>query len=107
MKKINKVKKYKKYIVMSKDGLSMAGPEYFDSLDSWTKALSVGVSCYAEIQRVLIEDGIDGDDSYVGNMKVTTGLQRSLDEINDRYPSLIDHIHSTSLLVNGTRVFRC
>jgi len=92
---------------MSNEGLAIAKPSYFDSVDTWTKALSVGVLCYTELHRVLVKDAVDGQDSFIGNMKITTGLERSLQELNERHPNLMKEIHSTSLLVNGVRVFRC
>lgn len=92
---------------MSDSRLAIAEHSFFESVDSWDKALSLGVSCYSQIQRILVEDSLDGEDSYIGNMKVTTGLQRSLEELNERFPSLIEHIHSVELLIDGNRIIRC
>lgn len=105
MKKIKK--KYKSYFIITEKGLSKIDPNYFDSVRSWPHALAIGVSCYVELQKILIEDAINNDTSYVGNMKVTTGLERSLYELNERYPTLLKEIYSTPLFVNGTRICKC
>lgn len=100
-------KKYKKYFVKDNEGLSIIEMKYFDSINSWVEAFSIGVCCYIELQKVLTDDAITGEDSYIGNMKVTTGLERSLQELNERYPQLMVQIHSTSLLIHGTRAIKC
>src|SRR5690606_32923829 len=94
MKKV-KYKKHKKYFVKSFDGLLETNYDFFNSVDSWIKALSIGMSCYKEIHYVLIKDS-DGEDSYIGNMKVITGLERTLQELNERYPQLMSEIHKIS-----------
>jgi len=106
MTKTRKYKKYKKYFVKKSEGLLVANYEYFNSIDSWVVALAIGISCYNEIQKTMICDS-DGDDSYIGNMKVTTGLERSLQELNERYPLLMKEIHTASLMKNGIRLNRC
>lgn len=106
MKK-TKYKSYKKYFVKDAQGLSVIDISYFNSVKSWTEAYAIGLSTYAEIQKVLVEDAVGGDNSFIGNMKVTTGLERTLQELDYRYPNLLKEIHSAKLSLNGSRVFRC
>lgn len=105
--KCRKYRKYKKYFVKDASGLSVIDFSYFESVESWIEAFSIGICCYSELQRVLKEDAIDGDDSFIGTMKVTTGLERTLQELDARYPQLLKEIHSAPLTINGSRVIRC
>ncbi len=106
MKKNKSHKVFKKYLVKKSDGLFIEDYSFFESVDSWIKALSIGTACYSQIQKVLIDDS-RGDESFVGTMKVTTGLERTLIELNERYPQLMNEIHGVSLIANGIRVSRC
>ena len=53
-----------------------------------------------EIHTTLKEE-LDGDSMLIGNMKVTTGLQRSLEELNKRWPNLLEQVYSTPRRING------
>jgi len=92
-------KKYKKYFVKNSTGICVIDYDYFDSVKSWMHAFAIGISCYNEIQNTLMTD-IDDQDSYIGNMKVITGLERSLQELNERYPCLMMEIHKAPLKIN-------
>lgn len=92
-------KKHKKYFVKDyEDGISIINDEYFDDIKSWTEALSIGFLCYFEIQKILTDDALSNDDaeSFIGNMKVVTGLNRTLQELDFRFPEILNTIHGNA-----------
>ena len=101
------MKKSKKFLIRNQGEISQIDISYFDQIKTRTLALAVGVNCFLEIQKVLKDDSLAGSNSYVGNMKVVTGLSRTLDELDKMYPSLITEIRSLDLKTNGQRLYRC
>lgn len=90
-----KIKK-KKYLIKDTIGIYEGDDSFFDEITSRNHALTIGVLCYHEVYNTLINDAKNDEDSFIGNMKVTTGLNRTLEELNKRYPFLLDEIKSYS-----------
>jgi hypothetical protein len=105
--KDSKKKNGRKYVLRDKDGIFVAYREFFDTIETREQALSMGVMCFATIHDTLQEDAVEGDDTYVGNMKLTTGLERSLEELERRFPLLLDEIHSLDIRNHGKRIYKC
>ena len=106
-KKSSKRQLPKKFFVKDGNGIFVVKESYFDSLGSRAIALGIGLQCLSAIHHILEEDAVEGDDTYIGNMKVTTGLDRSLEELGRRFPNLLDEIHSTKRRSRGQRVYIC
>jgi len=97
--------KKNKFFVKENDELFVVYDEFFDAIKSREEALSIAIEILNEMRSVLCKD-IE-QTSYIGNMKVTTGLQKSLDELNKRYPCLVHEIYAVRRKFNGQRVFAC
>jgi hypothetical protein len=97
----------KKYFIVDDGHVCSVTSEFFDNLGSRMVALTVGLQCLSAIYHTLSEDAVEGDDAYVGNMKVTTGLERSLTELDRRFPRLLREIHDMNRRDSGQRVYVC
>jgi hypothetical protein len=95
----------KTFIVKDNEMVYETKIEFFDEIKDRQEAVAFGVEQYIEIQRVLMTD--TENDLYIGPMKVTTGLQRTIDELNHRFPHLIEEILSTARYVDGLRIGQC
>jgi hypothetical protein len=105
MRKTRKVPK--KYFVVDDGQVCSVTEEFFNTLGSRMAALDVGLKCFSAIHSILVDDAINGDDSYIGNMKVTTGLQRTLDKLEERFPCLMRDIQGMERRNEGKRVYVC
>lgn len=96
----------KKFFVKEDGNIRTVFKDYFDTITSRNEALNLAVQVYLEINSTLIEDSGE-EDSYIGNMKVLTGLTRSLTELNNRFPAILQQIHSLKLKLNGKALIKC
>lgn len=90
----------KKYFVKEDDGVYVVFDEFFNDIESRSEALVIALRTVGEIHATLQEEA-DGSCLYIGNMKVTTGLQRCLDELDRRWPFLLVEMRSMPRRVNG------
>ena len=100
------MKKYRKFFIKDGDVISVTNRKYFASVIKHDEAFAIAVSCYCEMYRVMKKDAADGLDSCIGTISLINGLQRTLELLDSKFPSLMKDIHSTSLLVDGGRVFK-
>src|SRR5690606_27577997 len=105
-KKETKPKVNKKFFIKEDGDIKTVYKEYFEAIASRDEALNLAVQVFLEINATLVEDS-DEEDSYIGNMKVLTGLTRSLSELNSRFPAILEQIHSLDLKLNGKTLFKC
>ena len=80
---------------------------YFDSIDTRVEAMVIGIRTLGELERQLTEDAVEGQNAFIGNMKVTTGLERSLAELDLKFPRLLQEIRGTERRHEGRRMYRC
>lgn len=97
----------RKYVLRDEQGIFIAHRDFFDTIETREQALSMALMCIAAIHDTLQEDAIEGDDTYVGNMKLTTGLDHSLEELDRRFPHLMREVSSLEIRNRGVRVFKC
>lgn len=98
----------KKYFVKEDNGIFVVKSTYFDAIKSRTEAIAMALRTLFELRRQLQEDALDNSNSFIGAMKVTTGLDRTLSELDCRFPLLLSEIKSVERRTNGTRVsFNC
>jgi len=91
-KKVNRKKRF--FVAESDREIHLVEADFFDKIGSRYIALLVGVNAYRELHRVLLEDVIEDGTLTIGTMKVTTGLTRTLDELNKRWPCIDIEIRS-------------
>lgn len=86
------------------NGVFVVKDKYFDSIKSRIEAAALASRTFFELQRQLTEDAMDNSNSFIGSIKVTTGLERTLEELNNRFPYLLDEFRGIERRYNGKRV---
>jgi hypothetical protein len=93
----------KKFFIKDIDGIYTVTEEFFSDIESRDEALVLAIRALDEIHTVLKEE-VGGDSMVIGNMRVTTGLQRSLEELDKRWPNLLDQMYSTPRNIDGHKI---
>lgn len=103
-----KNKRNKKYFIKfdKESEVCVIKDDFFSDLTK-TEALCYGLFSFLEIKKTLIEDAVYREDAYIGNMKVTTGLERFLVKIDEIFPDIIKEIKSLESKVDGQVIFKC
>jgi len=91
----------KKFFIKEVEGIHTVTEEFFSDIESRDEALVLAIRVLDEIHTTLQEEAVDGDSMVIGTMKVTTGLQRSLEELDKRWPSLLEQMYSTPRHIDG------
>lgn len=107
MAKQSKSPRKKKYFVKEDDGIYTVHDEFFEDIESRDEALVIAMRTYGEILVTLQQEIEAGGPLFIGNMKVITGLQRCLDELERRWPFLITELRATSRRINGHVLCQC
>jgi hypothetical protein len=94
----------KKFFIKDIDGIYTVTEDFFSDIESRDEALILALRAIDEIHTTLKEEVVDGDSIIIGNMKVTTGLQRSLEELDKRWPSLLEQMYSTPRNMDGHKI---
>ena len=97
----------KKFFVKEEEGIYVVTEEFFDDIESREEALVIALRVFGEIHTVLKDESISDGPLYIGNMKVLTGLQRCLDELDRRWPFLLLELRSTPRRINGLILEPC
>ena len=97
----------KKFFVKEEDGLYTVHERFFDEIESRNEALVIALRIIGELHSTLKDEALGGGPLFVGNMKVTTGLQRSLDELEKRWPFLLIEMRAVPRRVNGNILHVC
>jgi hypothetical protein len=96
----------KKFFIKEEEAVYSVTEEFFSDIENRDEALLLAMRALDEIHTTLIEEVVDGDSVMIGNMKVTTGLQRSLEELDKRWPSLLDQMYSSPRNIEGRVIVR-
>lgn len=91
----------KKFFIKEEEGIYSVTKEFFDDIENRDEALMLALRAVDELHSTLKEEALDGDSMFIGNMKVTTGLQRSLEELDKRWPSLLEQMYSMPRNIDG------
>ena len=91
----------KKYFIKEDDGIYIVTDEFFNDIESRDEALIIAIRAVGAINITLKEEVLADDSLLIGNMKVTTGLQRSLEELDKRWPNLLGQLYSTPRNIDG------
>jgi len=94
-------KSRKKFFVKEEDGIFSVYQDFFDDIESRDEALAIALRTLGEVHSNLLEETEAGHELYIGNMKVSTGLKRTLDELDVRWPGLTQEIFSVPRKING------
>jgi hypothetical protein len=97
-------KQKKKFFIKEAEALYTVTDEFFDDIQSRAEALMLAIRAIDELHLTLKEEALEGDDVFIGNMKVTTGLQRSLEELDKRWPNILDQIYSSTWSIDGRTI---
>ena len=97
----------KSFFVKDDDQIFKVRIDFFDEFSERNEALTFALEQYFELRRVLVEDAKEDDDLFIGPMKVTTGLRRTLDELNHRWPHLMEEITAVGRRMDGQRIAVC
>ena len=100
-------KKSKKFFVREEEGIYSVTDDFFDDIESREEALVIIMRCQSEIYDTLQDEAKNGGPVFIGNMKVVTGLQRSIDELNIRWPYLSIELLSITRRINGHIISTC
>lgn len=103
-----KNKKQKKYFIKpdKETEVCVVKEDFFSNITK-IEALCYGLFTFLEIKKTLKEDAVLGDDAYIGNMKVTTGLERFLVKIDEIFPDILKEIRNLNPNVDGQKIFKC
>ncbi|MFA5757964.1 MAG: hypothetical protein WC942_01105 [Clostridia bacterium] len=93
-----------KYLVKEEDGIYTIFDDFFDDIQARDEALVIAMRTLSELHIVLKKEAISGKSLFIGNMKITTGFQRCLDELNRRWPFLHVEMYSTQRKVDGISI---
>lgn len=99
--------KGRKYFVKEDDGIFIVERDFFKTIESREEALMIGSRTYFELLKRLTEDALEGNTSYIGNMKVVTGLDRTLEALGKRFPCLLDELRAVERRHEGVVVRKC
>jgi hypothetical protein len=91
----------KKFFIKEDDGIYVVHDIFFDDIESREEALVIAMRTYGEIHITLQQEVEAGEPLFIGNMKVTTGLQRCLDELEKRWPFLLKELYAVPRRING------
>lgn len=91
----------KKFFVKDEGNVYSVTEEFFSDIENRDEALLLAIMTLDELHLTLIEEAVDGDSILIGNMKVTTGLQRTLEELDKRWPNLLDQMYMTPRKIDG------
>ena len=90
----------KKFFIKEEEGIYTVDSEFFNDIESREEALMIALRAVGEIHATLKEE-LDGDLMLIGSIKVTTGLQRSLEELEKRWPNLLTQLYSVPRRIDG------
>ena len=97
----------KKFFVKEEDGVYSVFDNFFDDIESRDEALVIAIRAFGEVHNTLKEESLDDGPLFIGNMKVITGLQRTLDELDKRWPFLLLEMRSVPRRINGHMIQTC
>lgn len=102
-----KSKRPKQYFVIFNDELFSVPIDFFDvEVQNYDHAVQFGMAWYKLLKTVLKDEAIDQKTVKLGKMKLTTGLIRSLEELDRRFPCVLEVIRSHDVSFNGQRIFK-
>jgi hypothetical protein len=96
-----------RFFVKEDDGIYTVYDEFFQDIQSRDEALVIAMRTLGEIHTVLAHEALEQSTLFIGNMKIVTGLQRCLDELEKRWPFLLLEMHSVSRRINGNVIDVC
>lgn len=94
----------KKFFIKEEEAIYTVTEEFFSDIGSRDDALVLAMRAIDELHTTLKEETVDGEIVLIGNMKVTTGLQRSLEELDKRWPGLLSQLYSIPRVINGRAI---
>jgi hypothetical protein len=97
----------KKFFIKEDDGIYTVTDVFFDDIESRSEALVIALRTIGEINNVLADEALGNGPLFIGTMKVITGLQRCLDELERRWPFLMLEMRTVSRRIDGQVLGYC
>lgn len=98
----------KKFFLINGTDILVVESNYFDTISSREQAFNIGLNLYIEINRFMLEDSVDElGEAKIGKISVVNGLNRSLKELDKRFPAILTQIHFLDLKIDGNTLFKC
>jgi hypothetical protein len=108
MQASSKSKLGKKFFLRDEAGIFAVHRSFFDNeVKTRSDALVIALRVLSEIHYTLQEEARLGGPLYIGNMKVITGLQRSLSELDLRWPFLLVEMRAIPRRIGGYVLQTC
>lgn len=95
-----------KFIVRLNGVVKVVDIDYFATIKNYAEAVCIAMSCYDEFHIRMKLDAIEKCDSFIGRVKISKGLQRTIDELESRFPGVLLPLKG-ALLVDGKILARC
>ena len=102
-----KIPSARRYFVKDEDGVFVVKEPFFADIENRDEALFLALMSWFELQEQLTDDAMAGAAAFIGNMKVTTGLERTLARIEEKYPGTLANLRSIERRRNGHRIYTC
>lgn len=99
-------KRPRKFFIVLDDNLVGVNSKFFDQL-SRADAINMGVSILSTIHEQLLDDVKYGSVTYIKTIPLLDGLERSLVELERRFPFVTREVRFHEKRLDGKRVFRC
>lgn len=96
----------RKYFIKVYEGLMVVYDDFFNEIVTRQDALALANEAYLELNRILIEDAVRGKNSFLGNMKIITGLKRTLTVLEYKFPFLMHELYGISSRLDGKIIFK-
>jgi hypothetical protein len=91
------------YLISTPEGLSVVNEAFFDDINDRIAALTLAKDCFSTIHDTMKFDAINGSESYIGPMKVTRSLDRTIKLLDKKFPFLQKELQK--LKYNGQRLY--
>ena len=97
----------RRYFVIDEGELYIVKDGFFADVESRLDALYLALGTWFELRKQLTEDAETEVNTLIGNMKITTGLERTLAKLDETYPGLLVEMRSIERRADGIRVYTC
>lgn len=92
--------------IRNHNGICIVTKNYLKKL-SFEQAVNLGLNTLTEIRQVLMGDALTNGETYIENIKVTTGLNNTLYQLERNFPKIMKHIESVQPESNNDKIFKC
>lgn len=92
--------------IRNHSGICIVTKNYLKKL-SFEQAVNIGLSTLTEIRQTLMGDALTNGETYIENVKVISGLNNTLHQLERNFPSILKHIHKVEPEFSDVKTFKC